>query len=85
MRATKQWEKAFLEESGWQEEYNLWSVADLSHSELSIQGKMQVGLDSCGETWAYEHGGRAKSAVWGGEGTPASVQSSMLFPKDFLG
>lgn len=37
-----------------------------------------MGLDSCGEK-------EQRSSVWGVDGTPAPVQSSVLFPKDFSG
>lgn len=43
---------------------------DLLHSEVSTWGKVEVGLDSCGEK-------EQRSAVQGVDG------SSVLFPKDF--
>lgn len=51
---------------------------DLSQSEVSTWGKVEVGLDSCGEE-------EQRSAVRGVDGTPAPAQSSVLFPEDFSG
>lgn len=48
------------------------SIRDLSHSEVSTWGEVEVGLDSCGEE-------EQRSAVRGVDG------SSVLFPEDFSG
>lgn len=48
------------------------SIRDLSHSEASTWGEVEVGLDSCGEE-------EQRSAVRGVDG------SSVLFPEDFSG
>lgn len=46
------------------------SIRDLSHSEVSTWGEVEVGLDSCGEE-------EQRSAVREVDG------SSVLFPEDF--